>query len=125
MRFVTFRRARAPEPGVVIGDKAISLEGAGFPDLLSVIAGGARALDRVNEWTAHPPEQAVADLSSVKLMAPIPKPPKTICVGLNWRDHAAESGLEIPEVPTIFSKFSTAVIGPGDNIVLPKSSRKP
>src|SRR5881394_4491143 len=56
---------------------------------------------------------------------PISRPPKFICVGLNYRDHAAESRSEIPKVPTIFSKFSNVVIGPGDPIILPKLSRKP
>jgi 2-keto-4-pentenoate hydratase/2-oxohepta-3-ene-1,7-dioic acid hydratase in catechol pathway len=65
------------------------------------------------------------DLSSVKLMAPVPRPNKLICVGLNYRDHAAESRSEIPTVPTIFNKFPNVVIAPGDNIVLPKASRKP
>jgi 2-keto-4-pentenoate hydratase/2-oxohepta-3-ene-1,7-dioic acid hydratase in catechol pathway len=64
-------------------------------------------------------------LGTVKLLAPIPKPRKLICVGLNYRDHAAETGSEIPDVPTIFNKFATSVIGPGDNIVLPKLSKKP
>jgi 2-keto-4-pentenoate hydratase/2-oxohepta-3-ene-1,7-dioic acid hydratase in catechol pathway len=65
------------------------------------------------------------DLSSVTLLAPIPRPPKFICVGLNYRDHAIESNMAIPKVPTIFSKFSNAVIGPGENIVLPKESTQP
>jgi 2-keto-4-pentenoate hydratase/2-oxohepta-3-ene-1,7-dioic acid hydratase in catechol pathway len=58
-------------------------------------------------------------------MAPIPRPPKLICVGLNYRDHAEESKMEIPKVPTIFNKFPSVVIGPGDNIVLPKNSTQP
>jgi 2-keto-4-pentenoate hydratase/2-oxohepta-3-ene-1,7-dioic acid hydratase in catechol pathway len=64
-------------------------------------------------------------LKTVKLMAPIPKPRKLLCVGLNYRDHAAETGATIPDVPTIFNKFATAVIGPGDDIVLPKVSKSP
>jgi 2-keto-4-pentenoate hydratase/2-oxohepta-3-ene-1,7-dioic acid hydratase in catechol pathway len=59
------------------------------------------------------------------LVAPIPRPRKLICVGLNYRDHAAETGSQIPDVPTIFNKFATAVIGPGDDIVLPKVSKSP
>jgi 2-keto-4-pentenoate hydratase/2-oxohepta-3-ene-1,7-dioic acid hydratase in catechol pathway len=46
-------------------------------------------------------------------------------VGLNYRDHAIESGMEIPKVPTIFNKFATSIIGPGEKIVLPKKSEKP
>ena len=65
------------------------------------------------------------DLASVKLLAPVPRPPKIICVGLNYRDHAAESHSEIPTVPTIFNKFPNVVIGPGAPIVLPKASGQP
>jgi len=53
------------------------------------------------------------------------RPPKIICVGLNYRDHAMESNMEIPKVPTIFSKYATSVIGPGDTIRLPRNSTKP
>jgi 2-keto-4-pentenoate hydratase/2-oxohepta-3-ene-1,7-dioic acid hydratase in catechol pathway len=59
------------------------------------------------------------------LLSPVPRPPKVICVGLNYRDHALEAGMEIPSVPTIFCKFPTAVIAPGDAIVLPANSTKP
>ena len=50
---------------------------------------------------------AAFSLDSVTLLAPIPRPPKLICVGLNYRDHALESKMEIPKVPTIFAKFAT------------------
>jgi len=65
------------------------------------------------------------DLSSVTLLAPIPRPPKLICVGLNYRDHALETRMEIPKIPTIFCKFPNVVIGPGQPIVLPKASIRP
>jgi len=58
-------------------------------------------------------------------MAPVPKPGKFICVGLNYRDHAIETKMEIPKIPTIFSKFSSAVIGPNEAIILPKNSTQP
>ena len=55
--------------------------------------------------------------------APVPRPGKVICIGLNYRDHAAESKMPIPEKPVVFSKFSTAVIAPGEPVVLPPTSR--
>ncbi len=55
---------------------------------------------------------------------PIPDPQKIICIGLNYKDHAAESGVPIPKEPVLFSKFPTALIGSGENIVLPKVSFK-
>ncbi len=54
--------------------------------------------------------------------APVPRPGKLIAIGLNYRDHAAESNMPIPERPVVFSKFSTSVIGPGESVVLPKTS---
>ena len=61
----------------------------------------------------------------MKLLAPIPRPRKLICVGLNYLDHAKESNLEVPKLPTIFNKFPSCVIAPGENIVLPKVSSQP
>jgi 2-keto-4-pentenoate hydratase/2-oxohepta-3-ene-1,7-dioic acid hydratase in catechol pathway len=56
--------------------------------------------------------------------APVPRPAKIICIGLNYRDHAAESNMPIPERPVVFSKFSTAVIAPGESVVLPATSQQ-
>ena len=61
-------------------------------------------------------------LADVALLAPVPSPGKVICVGLNYRDHAAESRMEIPESPVLFAKFANAVVGPGDPIVVPSIS---
>lgn len=122
MKFVTFvRPGGLPEPGVLNGDSdVIPLAAAGFPDVISIIAGGADALAKV-----HTVVGPAVPLSAVKLMSPIPRPPKIICVGLNYRDHAIESNMAIPTTPTIFCKFPTSVIGPGDSIVLPKTSTQP
>lgn len=56
--------------------------------------------------------------------APVPRPAKLICIGLNYRDHAAESNMPIPERPVVFSKFSTSVIAPGEAVVLPATSHQ-
>jgi 2-keto-4-pentenoate hydratase/2-oxohepta-3-ene-1,7-dioic acid hydratase in catechol pathway len=113
MRLVTFQPASAPpQAGIVIPDgRVMGLD----RDMSSVItAGVSSGIDG--------PSYNLAD---VKLLAPIPRPPKFICVGLNYRDHARETGMEIPTVPTIFNKFTNVVIGPGAPIVLPKVSKRP
>jgi len=56
--------------------------------------------------------------------APVPRPGKIVCVGLNYRDHAEESKLAVPKTPVIFSKFSSCVIAPGEPVVIPVSSEK-
>src|SRR5262245_47968007 len=126
MRFVTFQNPQgAAEPGVSIGDRIIGLKEAGFASIIDVLTGGEQALAKARDWATSPAASCVHTAAQCKLMAPVPRPPKLICVGLNYRDHAAESNMAIPEVPTIFSKFSSCVIGPGDPIVLPKNSVKP
>jgi acylpyruvate hydrolase len=62
--------------------------------------------------------------ADVELLAPVPRPGKLICIGLNYRDHAIESKMPIPERPVVFSKFSTSVIGPGEAIVVPSKSEQ-
>jgi 2,4-didehydro-3-deoxy-L-rhamnonate hydrolase len=54
----------------------------------------------------------------------IPRPGKIVCVGLNYRDHAEEQGVELPEAPLLFAKFTTSLIGPGDPIVIPQAVTK-
>ena len=56
--------------------------------------------------------------------APVPRPGKLICIGLNYRDHARESNMAIPEKPVVFSKFPTCVIAPGESVVLPPQSKQ-
>jgi 2-keto-4-pentenoate hydratase/2-oxohepta-3-ene-1,7-dioic acid hydratase in catechol pathway len=126
MRLVTFRRAgNGPEAGVIVRDQVVSLSDAGFPDMLAVLAGGDKAKTKIENWIYHPREGSSFAAQSVQFLAPVPRPPKLICVGLNYRDHALETKMEIPKVPTIFSKFSSSVIGPGQPIVLPKNSTQP
>jgi 2-keto-4-pentenoate hydratase/2-oxohepta-3-ene-1,7-dioic acid hydratase in catechol pathway len=126
MKFVTFQSAKVrAEAGVLLGDRVVSLAGAGFADMLSVLAGGPEGRAKIEHFVHNPPAGSTFPLSSVQLLAPVPRPPKLICVGLNYRDHAAEARQEVPKVPTIFAKFSNVVIGPGQPIVLPRNSRKP
>jgi 2-keto-4-pentenoate hydratase/2-oxohepta-3-ene-1,7-dioic acid hydratase in catechol pathway len=69
-------------------------------------------------------ELPVVDRDEITLEAPIPKPGKIICIGLNYRNHAIESGMEIPKSPIIFSKFLTSVAAPEAPILIPNGSEK-
>jgi len=61
---------------------------------------------------------------SVRYGAPVARPGKVICVGLNYSDHAAESGMEIPKEPILFMKAANTVVGPYDNLIIPRGSKK-
>jgi len=128
MKLITYRRGPGadPEPGVRFADTAVSLAPLGFKDMISVLAADETSRFSIQEFLGGPPPgYAVTPLDQITLLAPIPRPLKFICVGLNYRDHAAESHSEIPSVPTIFGKFSNTVTAPGGPIVLPRNSTKP
>ena len=61
---------------------------------------------------------------SVRLGPPISRPSKIVCIGLNFRDHAKESGMEIPKEPVLFFKSTTSLVGPNDDLVIPKNGTK-
>ena len=63
-------------------------------------------------------------IEGIPLRAPVPRPGKIVCIGLNYRDHAEETGLPIPEEPILFGKWANSVIGPDEAIVLPPATRK-
>jgi 2-keto-4-pentenoate hydratase/2-oxohepta-3-ene-1,7-dioic acid hydratase in catechol pathway len=95
------------------------LSATGCKDALAVIAAGIHEVPKdPGRYTGH-------RLSEVKLHAPVPNPPRVFAIGLNYRDHATESGMELPTSPVVFFKLTTSVIGPGDAIVLPKNSTMP
>ncbi len=125
MRFVTFEFGGHARPGVVHGDSVLDLTAAGFSTLLDYIEHNSVGSSQIEKLFSQPAAGAKCPLDEVKLLAPIPRPRKLICVGLNYLDHAKETGAEVPKVPTIFNKFATSVIGPGADIVLPKVSKAP
>ena len=73
-------------------------------------------------WSRRP--GALVPLADVRLLAPVPRPGKIICIGLNYRDHAAESSLPVPESPITFSKYVTSVTHPSFPVYLPRSTGK-
>ncbi len=119
MRLVTYSTGDAARAGIVIDDKVVDLGPAGYSDTLSFLADGDKAIAAAG---ALEPAGDAPALSDVKLHAPVPKPDKFICIGLNYRDHAIESGMGIPELPTVFTKYPNAICGHGDDIVLPAVS---
>jgi 2-keto-4-pentenoate hydratase/2-oxohepta-3-ene-1,7-dioic acid hydratase in catechol pathway len=123
---VTFEYRSQGRPGIIVNsDLLLDLSPLGFSSMLDFIECGADGQARAAKAARETSRESLLPLRDVKLLAPIPRPRKLICVGLNYLDHARETGAQIPSVPTIFNKFATAVIGPGDNIVLPRVSKAP
>ncbi|HEY2883046.1 MAG TPA: fumarylacetoacetate hydrolase family protein [Pirellulales bacterium] len=125
MRLVSFAAADGPRTGAVRADGSIvdlHATDANLPtaitDLLAMGAEGlAKAATALN--AGKPISRA-----SVKLLPPVPKPEKIICIGLNYADHAKETGKEPPPEPVVFNKFFTALRADGEPIVIPRLTNK-
>ena len=130
MRLVQFE-ASNPEArlGAIVGDRVIDLAAAArnsgqnntpLQSTLRLLQAGEPALTVARKLAQEPSSSASAlPLSSVRLIAPISQPSKIVAIGLNYRDHCAELGIDPPKVPVIFAKFPNSVTGPYDPIVLP------
>ncbi|MBW7882997.1 MAG: fumarylacetoacetate hydrolase family protein [Caldilineaceae bacterium] len=127
MKLVTFEQGNDIRVGALIdglaGERVVDFThiDTRIPkDMLALLAGGpaVMALAAAALKTASAEHQYPRP--AVKLKAPIPRPGKIICIGLNYRDHAAESNQPVPEFPTVFAKYANVVVGPGEAIVLPK-----
>lgn len=123
MRLCTFHDAGAARVGAVVGDEVVDLadEAPGLPgEMAALLAAGPGALARAAAAAANARRRR--PLAAVHLAPPLLRPPKFFGIGLNYADHAAESGLEPPKIPTVFNKQSTCVTGPRDAIHMPRVS---
>jgi 2-keto-4-pentenoate hydratase/2-oxohepta-3-ene-1,7-dioic acid hydratase in catechol pathway len=126
MQLATIQTPEGPRAVLLRGDAYVDLN-ATDPALPArvreLLAKGQDAL-RAAEQAGRSDRAKVYPMAAVKLLPPIPDPPKIVCLGLNYRDHAAESGAPIPKEPVLFSKYATALIAHGDAIVLPPVSQE-
>lgn len=104
------------------------------PDMVQLLQGGPPALEALRRGVrfieerltgGHEPagpggERATYPLKEVRVRAPVPNPQKIVCIGLNYRDHCEEQGVELPKVLMTFPKFADAIVGPEDPIVIPR-----
>jgi 2-keto-4-pentenoate hydratase/2-oxohepta-3-ene-1,7-dioic acid hydratase in catechol pathway len=126
MRLATIDTWAGPRAALLAGDSFIDIHAteANLPsNMRQILEIGPEALLAIRQL-ANRPNAVKTPAAEVKYHAPIVDPRKIICVGLNYKDHAAESGAPIPKDPVLFSKYATALIGHGQAIVLPKVSQE-
>ena len=119
MKLVTFAAQGGTQVGLLDGTSVIPI-----PGVTDMVALFKQSLP--SHITSLMPSEGrnVLPADRTRLLAPIPRPPKIIGVGLNYRDHAQETGQPLPKAPILFSKASTAVIGPRQAIVIPKAAQQ-
>ena len=121
MRIVHFEKGGVPGIAVDNGSgwHGLTRRESGFPGTLpELIANGADLLRASRDLLL----MHAIDLSTVRILPPVPKPPKILCVGLNYDDHLEESGLKKPVYPEIFARFATSLIAHSEPIRLPRES---
>lgn len=121
MRIVHFEKGGVPGIAVDNGSgwHGLTRRESGFPGTLpELIANGADLLRAGRDLLL----MHTIDLNTVRILPPVPKPPKILCVGLNYDDHLEESGLKKPVYPEIFARFATSLIAHSEPIRLPRES---
>ena len=113
MRLVTFQGQSGPAIGVRLGDKVIDLSKAApdLPgDMIGLLEGGESSLAKAKAAANNATDDAKVDMSLVKLLVPIARPGKIVCIGRNYAAHAAEGGAETPTYPEVFYRGSTTFL---------------
>jgi 2-keto-4-pentenoate hydratase/2-oxohepta-3-ene-1,7-dioic acid hydratase in catechol pathway len=119
MKLIRFGEAGKEKPGVIIKDKCYDVS-ASFSDFDEDFF-ESDGLSRLNKVIAS---GKIAEVNVKRYGCPVKKPSKIVCIGLNYRDHAKETGATLPSEPVIFMKSTTALIGPNDDVIIPKDSVK-
>ena len=123
MRLVSYLSSEGPRIAALRGDRYLDLSGRGLNGSMRVLlASGEEGLRRASQLAAEASELDPAAIK--KLLPPVPDPRKILCIGLNYADHARESGATPPDEPVLFNKFPTALIAHGEPIVLPRVSQE-
>jgi 2-keto-4-pentenoate hydratase/2-oxohepta-3-ene-1,7-dioic acid hydratase in catechol pathway len=121
MKLVTFRGPGGTlRPGALVDSAIVDLV-ATDRDLPASIR-AILAEDRLPQVEKAVKSSHAVRVAQVDLAAPVPDPGKIICIGLNYRDHAAESAMSVPTEPVVFAKFGSSIVGPDQPIVLPRLS---
>ncbi|WP_134728360.1 fumarylacetoacetate hydrolase family protein [Amycolatopsis nivea] len=127
MRMVSYRDGSDTRGGVLLDDAVFDLEGllkaagalpvSSVRDFLSLHGNEIEAFSiSVAGLVERNPSTRVGPRTEVRLTTPVPDPAKVLCVGLNYRDHVAETGRALPEYPDVFVKFAATLVGPEDGI---------
>ncbi len=122
MKLIRFGEAGKEKPGVIINEKRydLSKEVKDYDEDFF----GSGGIEKLKDYINKNHDNLVPVADNVRLGAPLARPSKIICIGLNYVDHAKETGAAPPVEPIIFFKSTTAIVGPNDDVVIPKGSKK-
>ena len=123
MKLIRFGAIGHEKPGVQLAN-GTKIDVSGFGSDYNEEFFGNGGINKLSEWLDNNQNQCTKIGSEVRLGVPLVRPSKIVCVGLNYAKHAAESGMEVPQEPVLFFKATSALVGPNDDIIIPKGSEK-
>ena len=123
MKLLRFGKVESEKPGIQL-DNGRKIDVSAFGEDFDENFFGSNGIQRLQKWLEHHQGECPQISDENRLGSPICRPSKIVCVGLNYAKHAQESGMEVPSEPVLFFKASSAIIGPFDEVILPKNSRK-
>ncbi|MCF8715608.1 fumarylacetoacetate hydrolase family protein [Joostella atrarenae] len=123
MKLIRFGKEGSEKPGVQLED-GTRIDVSSFGEDFNESFFGSDGVDRLKKWLETNADSCEKVSNDVRLGAPSVRPSKLVCVGLNYAKHAAESGMDIPKEPVLFFKATSAIVGPNDDVVIPKNSKK-
>jgi 2,4-didehydro-3-deoxy-L-rhamnonate hydrolase len=124
MKLLRFGPAGEEKPGLQLDDETrIDASGFGMDWNHDFFADPAN-LDKLKSWIDANAGSAPPLDADVRLGSAVARPGKLICIGLNFSDHAAEAGMDIPAEPIVFMKATSAIVGPNDTVTIPRNSEK-
>lgn len=123
MKLIRFGKPGQEKPGLILSD-GTQIETSKITDDYDSGFFNNGGIKRLRSWVKENGASAPKVDDSERLGPPVKNPGKMICVGLNYADHAEEGGMELPEEPILFFKATSSIVGPNDNVVIPKNSQK-
>lgn len=123
MKLIRFGKAGEEKPGVQLSD-GTRLDCSAFGEDYTELFFGTDGINRLQSWLDANQSSLPVVSADERLGAPLQRPSKIICIGLNYKDHAAESNMALPAEPVVFFKSTTALCGPNDDLVIPRNSTK-
>jgi 2-keto-4-pentenoate hydratase/2-oxohepta-3-ene-1,7-dioic acid hydratase in catechol pathway len=123
MKLIRFGKSGAETPGILLND-GTRLDTSGFAADYDEHFFADDGLNGLREWLKSNSTSAPRVSNSVRLGPPVSRPSKIVCIGLNFRDHAAESKMDPPKEPVIFFKSTTSLVGPNDDLKIPRNAEK-
>ena len=123
MKLIRFGTINAEKPGVQLTN-GIKLDVSAFTSDYNEEFFGSNGIEKLKKWLESNQDTCPVVGDHIRLGPPLSRPSKIVCVGLNYAKHAAESGMDVPQEPVLFFKASSAIVGPFDDIVIPKGSTK-